>query len=199
MSNGRKTSTETQTRCPWLYVRCLQQGCHAVSQSRAKLVLGMDQPIIYAIGKFIQWKWWDTEFSEDHYVLLLGALHIEFVLEAIEGKSTEDGSMAVLVMACKAGILTAGRVQSFSSQPEHYLKWTRYTHQVSLLTVTFLKNKAYTVYQAQEGLCDQTQWEEDMKEMSNMFAYWSMLMNLELLHCHFVRSCARVILSSMSK
>ena len=63
-------------------------------------VLGMDQPI-YAIGKFIQWKWCNTDLSEDQYVLMLGALHI---IEAIEEKLTEGSAMAV--MACKAGIIT---------------------------------------------------------------------------------------------
>ena len=64
------------------------------------------------------------------------------------GKSTEGSGSAV--MACKAGILTAGRAESFSSQPDHHLKRTRYTHQVFLLTLTILKNEAYTIYQAQE-------------------------------------------------
>ena len=30
--------------------------------------------------------------------------------------------------------------------------------------------------------------EEDVKEMSKMFAYWSMVMGIELLHCRFVGS-----------
>ena len=48
-------------------------------------VLGIDQPI-YAIGKLIQWKCHDSHLSENKFVLMLGALHIEFVIEAIEGK-----------------------------------------------------------------------------------------------------------------
>ena len=51
-------------------------------------VLGMDQPI-YAIGKLIDWKWCDTHLCEDKFILMLGALHIEFVIEAMEGKMTE--------------------------------------------------------------------------------------------------------------
>ena len=50
-------------------------------------VIGMDQPM-YAIGKQIQWKW-NESLGEGKYVLMLGALHVEFVIEAMEGKLTD--------------------------------------------------------------------------------------------------------------
>ena len=88
-------------------------------------------------------------------------------------------------MACKAGILTTGRAESFSSQPDHHLKRTRYTHQVFLLALAILKNEAYT----HEGSGTQGSWEEAMKMKSKMLAYCQcMVMDIELLHCRFVRS-----------
>ena len=87
-------------------------------------VLGMNQPI-YAIGKLIQWKWCNTDLSEDTFVLMLGSLHIEFVIEAIEGKLTDGSGMAA--MACKAGFFTAGSAELFTTKPDRHLKRTRYT------------------------------------------------------------------------
>ena len=141
----------------------------------------MDQPI-YAIGKLIQWKWRNTHLSEDKFVLMLGALHIEFVIEAMKAKMTEGTGMAYL--ACQAGILTSGRAESFSSHPDHHLKRTRYMHQVFLLVLAMLKNEAYSL----EGSGSQESWEEAMKVKSKMFAYWCMVMDMEFLHCQFVRS-----------
>ena len=110
----------------------LYEECNQLLNQGQTPVTGMDQPI-YTIGKQIQWKWRDTNFSEDKFVLVLGALHIEFVIEAVEGKITEGSGMAA--MACRAAILTTGRAESFSSQPDHHLKRTRYFHQVFLLVL----------------------------------------------------------------
>ena len=64
----------------------------------------------------MQWKWCNTELSEDTFVLMLVSLHIEFV---IEGKLT--------AMACKTGFFTAGSAELFTTKPERHLKRTRYT------------------------------------------------------------------------
>ena len=87
-------------------------------------VLGMDQ-LIYAIGKLIQWKWCNTDLNEDTVVLMLGSLHIEFVIEAIEGKLTYGSGISAT--ACKAGIFTAGSAELFTTKPDRHLKRTRYT------------------------------------------------------------------------
>ena len=149
-------------------------------------VIGMDQPM-YAIGKLIQWKWCNTDFSEDTFVLMLGSIHIEFVIEAIEGKLTDGSGMSAI--ACKAGFFTAGSADLFTTKPDRHLKLTRYTHnQLFLLTLSIHKNEAYTIYQDQGGPCNRTQWEKNMKDMSKLFLYWSMVMNIELLQCLFVPS-----------
>ena len=87
-------------------------------------VLDMDQPI-YAIGKLIQWKWCNIDLSEDTFVLMLGSLHIEFVIEAIEGKLTYGSGMSAV--ACKAGFFIAGSAKLFTTKPDRHLERTRYT------------------------------------------------------------------------
>ena len=62
----------------------------------------MDQSI-YAIARQIQWKWTDT-LGENKFVLMLRAMHIEIVIEAVEGKLV-DGSRFSTVIS-EAGVLT---------------------------------------------------------------------------------------------
>ena len=40
----------------------------------------------------------------------------------------------------------------------------------------------------QEGQHDKDSWNVDMRDVSQQFAYWSMVMDLEMLHCRFVCS-----------
>ena len=87
-------------------------------------------------------------------------------------------------LASRAGILTTGRAESFSSQPDHHLKRTRYVHQVFLLALAILENEAFIF----EGSGTMDSWENTMKMKSRMFAYWCMVMDIELLHYRFVRS-----------
>ena len=148
-------------------------------------VIGMDQPI-YAIGKQIQWKW-NESLGEGKYVLMLGALHIEFVIEAMQGKLTDLSGFASVI--CEAGVLTSGRAEAVSSPTaDHHLKRTRYVHQVFLMAGSILKKEAYDAYQLQEGPHDKDSWDVDMRDASQQFAYWSMVLDLEMLHCRFVRS-----------
>ena len=83
---------------------------------------GMDQPI-YAIAKQIQWKGTDT-LVENKFVLMLGALHIEFVIEAVKGQLV-DG-FGYLSVISEAGVLTPVRAEAVSSPtPDHHLKRMR--------------------------------------------------------------------------
>lgn len=49
-------------------------------------VLTADQPL-YAIAKAIQWTWPDTH-GEDHFVIMLGGLHIEMTVLKVGPPST---------------------------------------------------------------------------------------------------------------
>ena len=57
-------------------------------------------------------------------------------------------------------------------------------HQVFLLALAILENEAFI----SEGSGTMDSWENTMKMKSRMFAYWCMVMDIELLHCRFVRS-----------
>ena len=143
-------------------------------------VQGMDQPI-YAIGRQIQWKW-KEDLGEDKYVLMLGALHIEFVIEAVEGKLT-DGSRFSYIIS-EAGVLTSGRSEAISSlAPDHHLKRTRYVHQMFLLAGSILKLEAFEAHQASAGPCQKENWDAAMRMSSKQFAFWSLVMHVEMLQC----------------
>ena len=115
----------------------------------------MDQPI-YATGKQIQWKW-SEDLDEDNYVLMLGALHIEFVFETVEGKLTDVFGFSYIIS--EAGVLTSGRSEAVSSPaPDHHLKRTRNVHQVFLLAGSILKLEAFETHQASAGPCPQSRF-----------------------------------------
>ena len=48
-------------------------------------ILALDQPL-YALAKLIQWTW-PTSLGEDHFVLMLGGLHIEMAILIISLKT----------------------------------------------------------------------------------------------------------------
>ena len=62
-------------------------------------------------------------------LLILGALHIEFVIEAVEGKLVDGSGFSSVIS--EAGVLTSGCAEAVSSPtPDHHLKRMRYVHQV---------------------------------------------------------------------
>ena len=94
----------------------------------------MDQPI-YAIAKQIQWRWTDP-LGENKFVLMLGALHIEFGIEAVEGKLVDGSGFSSVIS--EAGVSTSSRAEAVSSPtPDHHLKGLRYVHQVLLLATAY--------------------------------------------------------------
>ena len=149
----------------------------------------MDKPI-YAIGKQIQWNW-KEDLGEDKYVLMLGALHIKFVIEAVEGKLTDGSGFSYIIS--EAGVLTSGRSEAVSlPAPDHHLKRTRYIHQVFLLAGSILKLEAFEAHQATASPCQKENWDAAMRMSSKQFTFWSLVMDLEMLQCRFVRSLREV-------
>lgn len=147
-------------------------------------VLGADQPI-YAIAKQLQWTFPDI-LGEDKLVLMLGALHIEDKIHQMIGKLLRDSGWATALS--QAQVLTSGRAQS--ALDEHHIKRTRYAHQVSLMSLHLLKNRAYSAYCSEvlEAPQSQENWDELKRTESPQFKYWSTIMELELLLCRFIRS-----------
>ena len=147
-------------------------------------VLGADQPI-YAIAKQLQWQFPDT-LGEDKLVLMMGALHIEDKVHQMIGKILRDSGWTTVLS--QAEVLTSGRAQSALN--EHHIKRTRYAHQVSVMSLYLLKQKAYSSYcssvlgpPVSRQMCN-----EKSRTENPMFSYWSMIIELDLLMCRFVRS-----------
>ena len=94
----------------------------------------------------------------------------------------------------EAGVLTSGRSEAVSSPaPDHHLKRTRYVHQVFLLAGSILKLEAFEAHQASAGPCQKENWDAAMRMSSKQFAFWSLVMDLEMLQCRFVRMYMQVI------
>lgn len=147
-------------------------------------VLGGDLPL-FAICKQLQWEFPDT-LGEDKFVMQLGALHIEDKCQLMMGKvlrgSGWDRALA------QADVLSSGRAQS--ALDDHHIKRTRYAHQVSLVSLSHLKQNAYLQYTSNVlGPCESYEmWCARKSANVHMFKYWSLVIELELLMCRFVRS-----------
>lgn len=117
---------------------------------------------------------------------MLGALHIEDKVHQMIGKVLRDSGWVTVLP--QAEVLTSGRAQS--ALDEKHIKRTRYAHQVSLMSLHFLKNKAYSAYCSEIHGPPQTQenWDELKKTESPQLKYWSTIMELEMLMCRFIRS-----------
>ena len=72
----------------------------------------MDLPI-YIIGKRIQWAW-KSDHGEDKLFLMLGSLHIEFVIESMLGKLVDGSGFTDIINM--SGVLTSGRAESLTPQ-----------------------------------------------------------------------------------
>ena len=84
-----------------------------------------DQPL-FAIAKFVQWKWPNTH-GEKMHVVMLGGLHTEMALWNTVGDLL-DGSEWTTALA-EAGVASAGTADSFLKVT--HLTRTRHAHQVT--------------------------------------------------------------------
>ncbi len=146
-------------------------------------VIGADQPL-YSIIKLIQWQYPAT-FGEDKLVVMMGGLHIEDTMHLMIGKLLRDSGWATVLS--QAEVLTSGRAQSALN--EHHIKRTRYAHQVSIMSLYMLKQKAYSEY------CNNMMVPAESFDVWNrhsqtvpQFKFWSTIIELELLMARCVRS-----------
>ena len=119
-----------------LYICCYDNACNAVdktiyqfSQSGSDSCCCLRQPL-YAIAKKVQWTW-PNEFREDHFVVVLGGLHIEMEFMSMIGDVLKgSGCVDALI---KSGLGSPGVVESFLSSS--HVKRTRYAHEVTACTL----------------------------------------------------------------
>ena len=74
-------------------------------------VVALDQPL-YTIAKKVQWTW-PNEFGEDHFVVVLGGLHIEMAFMSMIGDVLEGSGWVDALI--KSGLGSPGMVESFLS------------------------------------------------------------------------------------
>ena len=89
------------------------------------LVITSDQPLD-AIAKSIQWNW-QSEYGEDHVILILGGLHIEMAGLKVIGDWLEDYGWVEAIVQAK--IASTGTADSFVKVSQ--VTRARHAHQVS--------------------------------------------------------------------
>ena len=100
-------------------------------------VMTFDAPL-FALAKFIQWKWPDTH-GEDKFVAMLGGLHIGMALwKMYDDYLYGSGWTNALV---QTGIASSGTADSFFKVS--HLTRTRHTHQVTALALAKLQEDAF--------------------------------------------------------
>ena len=125
----------------------------------------MDAPL-YALAKYIQWKWPQTH-GEDQYVIMFGGLHIEMaVWKTIGDYLSNSGWTAALT---QAGIASSGTTDSFLHCC--HLTRTRRAHQVSAVTLAKLQEDAFLSTGKPDTEDAKETWRQDMISRSPTFQF----------------------------
>ena len=142
-------------------------------------VVALDQPL-YAVVKKEQWTW-PNEFGKDHFVVVLGGLHIEMAFMSMIGDVLEGSGWVDALI--KSGLGSPGLVESFLSSS--HLKRTRYAHKITACALYSLLRQAY-----QESDCDSSfdDFCDEQVKRHPQFRYWLIIMRLEVILLSFVRS-----------
>ncbi|XP_065894959.1 uncharacterized protein [Dysidea avara] len=146
-------------------------------------ILSADQ-LLYALAKQIQ-RVWPNDFGEDHFVLMLGGLHIEMAILKVLGDWLDgSGWTSALV---QAGIADTGTADSFIKVC--HVARTRHAHQVTAASLYALLKEAYDEYTSESGSqMTLEQWCLAQAQQSLMFNYWLNSLSLEILLLLYIRS-----------
>ena len=132
-------------------------------------IITADQPL-YALCKQIQWRWPGC-YSEDHFIVMFGGLHIEMNALKVLGDLLDSSGWT--------GALTQANIAS-SGTADSYLKVshvtrTRHAHQVTVSNLYILLHKAYTEYSSsqedEEGLKSLEAWCDERAKASPQFHF----------------------------
>ena len=145
-------------------------------------VTTFDQPL-FALAKFVQWKWPDTH-GEDKQVVMLGGLHTEMALWSTIGHLL-DGSGWTTALT-EAQVASVGTADSFLKAP--HLTRTRHGHQVSLLTLHNLQQEAFMLTTGPKDEQSAKEWRDTMLKKSPTFMFWDQIMKYEALILIFIRA-----------
>ena len=132
-----------------------------------------DQPL-FAIAKFVQWKW-PTTHGENMHVVMLGGLHTEMALWNTVGDLL-DGSGWTTALA-EARVASAGTADSFLKVT--HLTRTRHARQVPLLTLRNLLKEAFLKNKGSADGHSFMAWRISMAEAYPTFKFWDLIERLE--------------------
>ena len=201
-SQKRKSVCETSIRSLLPLLRDHVHGVATIKHAMKKIregveflnpgqipVLTADQPL-YALAKQVQW-YWPDEYGEDKYVIMFGGLHIEMTALKFIGSMLEDsGWTSTLVEADAASLGTADSFLSATNVTR-----TRQAHQVTACTLFQLMKKAYSSYLSEHSVSDKEgsmasfeEWCGIRKKESPHFAFWSLILSMELTIFTLVRA-----------
>ena len=147
--------------------------------------MAVDQPL-FALSKYVQWTWPEA-FGESSFVIMLGGLHVEMALWKMVGDLLQGSGWTTALH--DASVASAGTADSFLHAS--HLTRTRHAHQVSVLSLTKLQRDGWHNAKCQQNENPEdaiVEWRKEMCASSPTFAYWDMVMRLELLVLIFVRS-----------
>ena len=148
-------------------------------------VLVCDQPL-FALAKQIQWTW-PEELGEDHFMVMMGGLHVEMAILAALGSFLDNsGWTEALVLA---QVTTSGRAQSLLSGSK--VKRTRYAHLVTLGALSLLQQDSYRKYLTSVEGTEALQfldWCCYQASRSPQFDYWNTVKEIQIQIIIFIRS-----------
>ena len=142
-------------------------------------VTTFDQPL-FALAKYVQWKWPDSH-GESVHVVMLGGLHTEMALWSTLGDILDNSGWATALI--EAEVASSGTADSFLKVS--HLTRTRHAHQLTLLTLQKLQQEAFMLF---EGDTSAEDWRKDMLKRSPTFMFWDLIMRYETLIMIFIRA-----------
>ena len=145
-------------------------------------VTTFDQPL-FALAKYVQWKWPDT-YGERVHVVMLGGLHTEMALWNTLGDLLEGSGWTTALT--EAEVASSGNANSFLKAA--HLTRTRHAHQVTLLALHNLQEEAFGLSAGPKDGDSFIAWRNDMVKKSPTFKFWDMIMRYETLILIFVRA-----------
>ena len=156
-------------------------------------VMEVYQPL-FTLAKKLQWRYPDSEYGENHFLVTLGAMHTEKMLWGVSGDWL-DGSGWVTAIT-NSGISTSGKANAFIGV--HHICRTRYMHQVSVAAIYKLLSDAFVCYvnefEGDNASANQVplsfqDWLSRLRKEKPQAEYWFKAMELDLLILEFVKSC----------
>ena len=148
-------------------------------------IVTLDQPL-YSLAKQVQWCWPETH-GEEHFVIILGGLHIEMCCLKMIGEWLQDSGWVDAIVQAK--VASPGTAESLLKAS--HVSRSRRAHQITACSLFILLKKAYNKFIED---CDDSMsptledWCEAQSRRSPQFLFWLSALKLQLLVLVYIRS-----------